>query len=751
MKKLIRCLLIVLLLSGVLMIGQTKDVSAKSIYLNKTDITLNPKQTYTLSLKNTSAKKTWSSNNGNCTVSSKGKVTAKKAGTSVITVTASGKSYKCTVVVQTGKISPTSASMRVGSTLTIRKSIKYSAKWSSSNKSIAKVTSSGKVTALKAGSCTITCTIKKKKYKCKITVTSSIDSVTLNPSSTPYNNKYMKMEEYTSDPETHMMYTFRSYMKKFETDGGGVLTLSKGQYPLKGGCFVPANVTIKFSDGATVYKSGTVGSKHYKVSLFSLVPPSVVDKTTEEAAAFKDKAYKAYRNSHPKASAAECEAAAQDELNHSGYCFKSAVKAYNGSHDVKFLGAQGGTSVIDHKGKYYTFGIESGHAKNITVQDIQFKNMDGNHFIELNSSKNVLVQRCTFTDDLTTYNWNVDTGKGYYNTVIAEGSTKAKIANKEAINIDACDPNYQGFNNPWAYHDYTACDGVTIQNCKFTRLVRPIGSHKYTCKYNSSTKKWDKQVYNTNIKIYKNTIKDSGANAICMCNWNHVTIDNNTIDTVDNMLKNPYYDPNSKANCNEYFFYSINPGKTEEGKTVVATRSALKANCAIVIFGGGSDFKITNNTITNAKAGVVALNLQNMNGAADNEISKYSLSKDSKDMIKNKNKFNNMWSKCNYFFSNDSTIAKYGSKVRSFSGKREYLPSEFNIDWDKVLKDYYDKYCNSAVASEEETTAVESVELEDKEASTTTAVTTEAATSETATETTTTEQTVDTEADEAVK
>lgn len=46
-------------------------------------------------------------------------------------------------------------------------------KWSSSNKSVATVTSTGKVKAHKIGQCVITATYKKKKYTCAVTVTQS--------------------------------------------------------------------------------------------------------------------------------------------------------------------------------------------------------------------------------------------------------------------------------------------------------------------------------------------------------------------------------------------------------------------------------------------------------------------------------------------------------------------------------------------------------------------------------------------------
>lgn len=59
-------------------------------------------------------------------------------------------------------------------------------KWSSSKKSVAKVTSKGKVTAKKEGTATITATVGSNKYKCVVTVVdSNKEDVSTNPDPTP--------------------------------------------------------------------------------------------------------------------------------------------------------------------------------------------------------------------------------------------------------------------------------------------------------------------------------------------------------------------------------------------------------------------------------------------------------------------------------------------------------------------------------------------------------------------------------------
>ena len=75
--------------------------AASSISLNKTSVTLAPKKSTTLKLKGAKKKVTWkSSKSAVASVSSNGKVTAKKAGKATITAKSNGKTYKCVVTVK---------------------------------------------------------------------------------------------------------------------------------------------------------------------------------------------------------------------------------------------------------------------------------------------------------------------------------------------------------------------------------------------------------------------------------------------------------------------------------------------------------------------------------------------------------------------------------------------------------------------------------------------------------------------------
>ena len=141
---------------------------------------------------------TWSSSvEGVATVDSTGKVTAIKAGTTVITATAkddSGISASCTVqvTVPTVKVTgitlnKTTASVVKGKTVALTATVTpdtatdKTIKWTTSNKNVATVSTDGVVTAKAAGTATITATAADDsgvKATCKITVTNPVVKVT---------------------------------------------------------------------------------------------------------------------------------------------------------------------------------------------------------------------------------------------------------------------------------------------------------------------------------------------------------------------------------------------------------------------------------------------------------------------------------------------------------------------------------------------------------------------------------------------
>ncbi|MGN0488210.1 MAG: Ig-like domain-containing protein [Ruminococcus sp.] len=174
-------------------------VNAKSIKLNKTKITLNKGETYQLKLNVASPKIKWTSSKKTvATVTSKGKVTAKKKGTAKITAAVGKKKYTCTVKVETPKLNKSKLTLDVGKTAVLKVTgTSQKIIWSSSNKFVA-VVSNGKVTAKNKGKVTITAKINKSKYKCNVTVNGVVEPTEPNTANTT--NPTEPISESASEP-----------------------------------------------------------------------------------------------------------------------------------------------------------------------------------------------------------------------------------------------------------------------------------------------------------------------------------------------------------------------------------------------------------------------------------------------------------------------------------------------------------------------------------------------------------------------
>lgn len=170
-------------------------VAVSSVSLSKTSITLTEgdKETLTATvLPNNATDKTveWSSSNTSVASVSNGTVTAIKAGTTTITVKTKdgGKTATCAVTVN-AKVIPvsdvtlnkTELTLTEGESETLTATVKpdnatdKTLSWSSSDATVASVDDNGKVTALKAGTATITVKTKdgEKTATCKVTVVPS--------------------------------------------------------------------------------------------------------------------------------------------------------------------------------------------------------------------------------------------------------------------------------------------------------------------------------------------------------------------------------------------------------------------------------------------------------------------------------------------------------------------------------------------------------------------------------------------------
>lgn len=183
---------------------------------------------------------------------------------------------------------------------------------------------------------------------------------------------------------------------------------------------------------------------------------------------------------------------------------KKKGKAYSGSRNVKFIGK--GNVTMDLKYIKNSKAIVTAHCQNVVIDNITFLHMNTGHFLEVDATKNLVVKNCHFS-----------------------GVSSNSPYTKEAINIDTPDPITGGVNLTWSSLDKTPERDITIENCKFSKLKRGIGTHKYSQKKVGG--KWTENCYHENISIKNNTFDHVTDTGIFMLNWRNVTIAENTFDS----------------------------------------------------------------------------------------------------------------------------------------------------------------------------------------------------------------------------
>lgn len=175
--------------------SNTNNIRVNSISLNRSKINLEKGESYNLiaTIYPTNATNktiSWSSSNRSVATVSNGRVVAKGVGTATITATVDGKRVTCTVYVSDYNynvnvtsvyLNTNSISLKPNDTYNLTATVyptnatnKY-VSWSSDNTRVARVSSTGKVTAVSNGYATITATVNGKKANCTVYVSSYND------------------------------------------------------------------------------------------------------------------------------------------------------------------------------------------------------------------------------------------------------------------------------------------------------------------------------------------------------------------------------------------------------------------------------------------------------------------------------------------------------------------------------------------------------------------------------------------------
>ena len=222
-------------------------VAATSLKVSVSKLTLKAGASRTVSAiaapANTTDKVVYTSQNPSvATVNDAGKITAKAAGKTKITVKAGSKEKTIAVTVTKKAVKVKSLKMKKAA-LTMNKGtqtyVSYKVnptgatttlKWKSSNKNVAAVDQTGKIVAKKAGKATITVTVNGKKATVKVSVVDPCTSVKVQSALTLKAGKSAKLKVTTTPKTTGQKAAFKSSNKKVATvdSKGKVKALKKG-------------------------------------------------------------------------------------------------------------------------------------------------------------------------------------------------------------------------------------------------------------------------------------------------------------------------------------------------------------------------------------------------------------------------------------------------------------------------------------------------------------------------------------------
>ncbi len=169
----------------------------------------------------------------------------------------------------------------------------------------------------------------------------------------------------------------------------------------------------------------------------------------------------------------------------------SPVTGYNGFQNIHIIGGTFDGGGLDQA------IIKIGHSKNISFENITFKNVKNSHFLEAGACSDLTVEKCSFSG--FSGSW---------------GSTQ----NYEAVQFDVTDPKGEHFDGYEKNDDETACNNITVKGCTFKNLQKGMGVHTGVA-----------NLYCNNMIFENNTFENITGYAIIGTNFTNSRINGNTI------------------------------------------------------------------------------------------------------------------------------------------------------------------------------------------------------------------------------
>ncbi|MCH5299359.1 MAG: Ig-like domain-containing protein [Ruminococcus sp.] len=193
-----------------------------------------------------------SSDTAVATVNKNGKITAVKAGTATVSAKTLTGTATCKVTVEEPYISDEKATTCIGDKITLTVTGVDNVTWKSSDKTIAKVSSAGKVTGVSVGVAEITATSGTMTFTCEVTVTEF---------PTTYENFTVAKDE------TYLFDKYQGTTKLATIPKGTDIKVDRVEYS---DTYTWGHTTYKSKEGWVIlnrctYKNGTLGNTAYTV------------------------------------------------------------------------------------------------------------------------------------------------------------------------------------------------------------------------------------------------------------------------------------------------------------------------------------------------------------------------------------------------------------------------------------------------------------------------------------------------------
>ena len=242
--------------------------------------------------------------------------------------------------------------------------------------------------------------------------------------------------------------------------------------------------------------------------------------------------------------------------------------------------------------------VNLGHASNILIENVDFRNCRGGHLIEMTGCRDSRITRCSFT--------------GYNGDATGDN---------EAIQLDICNNSAGGTWNGVYLSDNTVCRNITVDRCEFNDYPSGVGNH-HTLKgiHNSGIRITDNvfknslDTYETAIWCYffedsvveNNVISGNYGNGI-MISGGSVSVEGNT---VSGTSETPLYITKSSSYIDGQ--YKVRADEPASGCAVIGNTLYSKSSPALCVYSGSGVKEVSLNGITSEGAEGVSVSGSNV-------------------------------------------------------------------------------------------------------------------------------------------